>query len=118
VWAFRRCQRTKAFFKRWLAEWSVHKGRDQGAWMRAMYTEPLRIFWLGNEWNTLITAKGEEYPPGRKGTAGILHFPMRGRRWRGQITAPQGLCDPEAWNKVIPMSRTHREDGKVNIRVK
>jgi hypothetical protein len=100
VWAFRRCAASRDFFKRWFDEWSVYKGRDQGALLRALYADPLRVFWLGNEWNTMITLKGEEYPPGRKGTAGILHHVGTARRWEGQVPAGKGLTDPEAWAMV------------------
>jgi len=100
AWAFRRCKPAQQFFKLWLDEWNKHKGRDQGALIRAMYTAPLRVFWLGNEWNTLITLKGEEYPPGIDGSAGVLHFVGRARRWRGQVPQGKGLTDPEAWAMV------------------
>jgi len=107
VWGFRRCKRTKAFFKRWLDEWNVHKGRDQGAFIRAMYTEPLRVLWLCNEWNTLITWKGQQYPPGIKGSAGVLHFVGRARRWEGQVPTGKGLTDPEAWAMVDKFLAAH-----------
>jgi hypothetical protein len=107
VWGFRRCKRTKAFFRRWLDEWNVHKGRDQGAFIRALYTEPLRVLWLCNEWNTLITWKGQEYPPGIKGSAGVLHFVGRARRWEGQVPTGKGLTDPEAWAMVDKFLAAH-----------
>lgn len=100
VWAFRRCDRTRRFFERWLAEWEQYQGRDQPALLRALYADPLRVFWLGNEFNTMITLKGEEYPPGRAGTAGILHHVGTARRWEGQVPAGKGLRDPEAWAMV------------------
>lgn len=100
VWAFRRCAATKRFFERWYSEWAIHKGRDQGALIRALYTDPLRTFWLCNEWNTLITPKGQQYPPGVEGSAGVLHFVGRARRWKGQVPQGKGLTDPEAWDMV------------------
>lgn len=100
AWAFRRTPRVKRFFDLWLSEWRKYEGRDQGALIRALYTEPMRVFWLGNEWNTLITLKGEEYPPGIAGSAGVLHFVGRARRWRGQVPQGKGLTDPEAWAMV------------------
>ena len=109
VWAFRRCDRVRRFFERWRAEWEKYKGRDQPAFLRAMYADPLRVVWLGNEWNTMITLKGEEYPPGRKGTAGILHHVGMARRWKGQVPAGKGLTDPEAWAMVAAYER---ETGK------
>lgn len=105
VWAFRRCERVKRFFERWLDEWEKYRGRDQPAFLRALYSEPLRVYWLGNEWNTMITIKGEEYPPGRAGTAGILHHVGTARRWEGQVPAGKGLTDPEAWDMVARYER-------------
>jgi hypothetical protein len=107
VWAFRRCAATKRFFARWLEEWNVFKGRDQGAFIRALYRDPLRVYWLGNEWNTLITLKGHEYPPGRKGSAGILHHVGTARRWEGQVPTGKGLTDPEAWDMVKRWTAKH-----------
>lgn len=100
VWSFRRNPNTKRFFELWLKEWGIYKGRDQGALLRALHTQPLRTFWLGSEWNTLLTLKGQEYPPGRAGSAGILHHVGRARRWEGQVPAGKGLTDPEAWAMV------------------
>jgi hypothetical protein len=105
VWAFRRSDATRRFFERWLAEWEVYKGRDQGALIRALYADPVRVYWLGNEWNTLITLKGHEYHPGRAGTAGILHHVGTARRWEGQVPAGKGLTDPEAWAMVDAYQR-------------
>jgi hypothetical protein len=108
VWGFRRCRRTRAFFKRWLAEWNVHRQRDQGAFMRALYTDPLRVLWLCNEWNTLITWKGHEYPPGKKGSAGVIHNVGIARRWEGQVPAGDGgLTGPSAWAMVEKFMSAH-----------
>jgi hypothetical protein len=98
AWSFRRCPQTKAFFERWFDEWSQYKGRDQGALIRALYDAPLKTYWLFNEWNTLITLKGEEYPPGVAGTAGAIHRIGKARRWVGQIQG--GLDSPQAWAAV------------------
>jgi len=107
VWAFRRCEATRELFRRWLEEWNVHKGRDQGAFMRALYRDPVRVYWLGNEWNTLLTLRGQEYPPGKAGTAGILHHTGKARRWEGQVPAGKGLTDPEAWAMVKKFEEKH-----------
>lgn len=105
VWAFRRCEATKRFFARWLEEWNVYKGRDQGALIRALYRDPLRVFWLGNEWNTLVTLKGHEYPPGIKGSAGIVHRVGNARRWKGQVPEGHGLTDQVAWDMVAKFEK-------------
>jgi hypothetical protein len=47
---------------------------------------------LGNEWNTIT----RYCDPAT--TAGILHYPMTARRWRGVVDHP--LNSPEAWRAV------------------
>jgi len=92
VWAFTRNARVERFFRRWLKGWDKYAGRDQGALIRAMYTEPLRVYLLGNEWNT--------FPKYTKGitTAGLMHYPGDARRWNGIIN---GRIDSEtAWAAV------------------
>jgi len=92
VWAFGRNKRIAAFFKRWQAEWEVHAARDQGALIRAMYAAPLRVWVLGNEWNT--------FPKYSRGvtTAGLMHYPGRARRWKGMI--PGRIDSDVAWKAV------------------
>lgn len=92
VWAFGRGPRIKRFFARWLAGWEKYAGRDQAALIRAMYTEPLRVYLLGNEWNTF-----PKYTKGIK-TAGLMHYPGDARRWSGLI--PGRIDSPDAWRRV------------------
>jgi hypothetical protein len=92
VWAFRRTARVGRFFARWLAEWEKYAQRDQGALTRAMYTEPLQVFLLGNEWNTF-----PRYTRGIQ-TAGLMHYPGEARRWSGMI--PGRIDSREAWALV------------------
>lgn len=92
VWAFGRNDRIARFFRRWQAEWEVHANRDQGALLRAMYADPLKIFLLGNEWNTF-----DRYSRGVV-TAGLRHFPGDARRWTGMI--PGRIDSPGAWEMV------------------
>ena len=92
VWAFGRNKRIARFFARWLAEWETYAGRDQGALIRAMYTEPLKVYLLGNEWNTF-----PKYTRGIR-TAGLMHYPGKARRWKGQI--PGRIDSPVAWAAV------------------
>ncbi|NLF02944.1 MAG: hypothetical protein GX601_18425, partial [Anaerolineales bacterium] len=92
VWAFRRTERVGRFFARWLAEWEKYAQRDQGALTRAMYTEPLQVFLLGNEWNTF-----PRYTRGIQ-TAGLMHYPGEARRWSGML--PGRIDSPEAWAEV------------------
>ena len=92
VWAFGRNERIARFFARWRAEYEKYLQRDQGALIRAMYTEPLRVYLLGNEWNTF-----KKYTRGIE-TAGLYHYPGRARRWRGQI--PGRIDSEAAWKAV------------------
>ena len=100
VWAFRRNERVARFFTRWLAEWERHAQRDQGALIRAMYAEPLRVYVLGNEWNTF-----PKYTKGIK-TAGLMHYPGDARRWSGMI--PGRIDSQVAWAAVKRWEREHR----------
>lgn len=103
VWAFGRSERIAAFFSRWQEEWEVHAQRDQGALVRAMYADPLRIWLLGNEWNTF-----PKYMPTDK-TAGLLHFPGDARRWKGLI--PGRIDGKEAWKMAETFERQRKGRG-------
>jgi hypothetical protein len=99
VWAFARNARVAAFFARWRAEWEKHAQRDQGALLRALYADPLKVWWLGSEWNTF-----PRYCHGIT-TAGLYHYPGDARRWKGMIN---GRIDgPEAWSAVKHWEREH-----------
>jgi hypothetical protein len=100
VWAFARKPQVARFFARWQAEWEKHAQRDQGALIRAMYTEPLRVYLLGNEWNT--------FPKYTKGiqTAGLMHYPGDARRWDGMI--PGRIDSQAAWHRVKQFEQEHR----------
>ena len=93
VWAFNhRNERVAAFFRRWQQQWEEYAQRDQGALLRALYADPLKILWLGNEWNTFPKyCKGLE-------TAGLMHYPGDARRWKGMI--PGRIDSSEAWAMV------------------
>ena len=94
VFAFRRCARVEAFFRRWHDEWQRWGKRDQGALLRALYAAPLRVLVLGNQWNTV-----QPYCPPEM-TAGILHFPQTARRYsKGGFSGR--LDSPEAFKHVI-----------------
>jgi lipopolysaccharide biosynthesis glycosyltransferase len=98
VWAFGRNARIRRFFVRWQIEWEKFAQRDQGALVRAMYTDPLKIWLLGNEWNTF-----DKYTKGIT-TAGLRHYPGDARRWSGMI--PGRIDSPAAWTAV----RQHEEN--------
>jgi hypothetical protein len=99
VWAFRRGKATAAFFERWRREWEVHAQRDQGALIRALYANPIKVFVLGNEWN-----KFPKYTPECE-TAGVLHYPGDARRWEGKL--PGRLDSSAAWDIVRKHERAH-----------
>lgn len=93
VFAFRRSERTAAFFRSWHSEWQRYGARDQMALHRVLYENPLRVLVLGNEWNTItryVLPSGE--------VAAILHHPMSARDWGGSV--PGRLDSPAAWNMV------------------
>lgn len=100
VWAFGRSGRIQAFFRRWQTEWEVHAQRDQGALVRAMYAEPLRIMLLGNQWNTF-----DKYCKGIT-TAGLMHYPGDARRWKGMI--PGRIDGQAAWEMVKRFEKERR----------
>ncbi len=100
VWAFGRNDRVERFFRRWQAEWEVHAQRDQGALIRAMYAEPLKVLLLGNEWNTF-----PKYTKGIK-TAGLMHYPGDARRWSGMI--PGRIDSDVAWQAVERFEASRR----------
>ncbi len=99
VFAFQRNPRTQAFFTAWHREWERWGKRDQAALLRALWMHPLKIYYLGNEWNTILRPDNTgRYTLEKSDSAGILHRPMTARRWRGLI---QGRSDSqEAWAKV------------------
>jgi hypothetical protein len=98
VFAFQRNKRTKAFFNAWHEEWQRYGKRDQAALLRALFMHPLKIYVLGNEWNTIT-----RYDPAER-SAGILHYPLMARRWRGMIHHRSD--DPGAWEAVKEFEKT------------
>lgn len=93
VWCFARNERVAAFFARWQTEWKRFARRDQGALLRALYADPLRLYVLGNEWNYFPAYSSRITEP-----AGLLHYPGSARRWSGQL--PGRLDGEAAWNQV------------------
>ncbi len=94
VFSFRRCEATARLMREWHREWERYGKRDQAALARALYAGPLRLYVLGNEWNTVT-----RYVPAER-TAGILHYAMQARSWRGVINGR--LDSSEAWAAVHP----------------
>jgi hypothetical protein len=95
VFGFTRNTRTKKLMNAWHSEWRRYGGRDQFALLRALHNNPVKLLVLGNEWNTIIRS-GVDLSV--EDSAGILHFPMTGRRWEGLIYGK--LDSKEAWDRV------------------
>ena len=91
VFAFQRNERTKAFFHAWEAEWRRYGKRDQGALLRALWANPLKLYVLGNEWNNIVRY-------GECESAWLNHYPLTARRWRGVLHYRSD--DPQAWRAV------------------
>jgi len=100
VFAFSRNHRTEKFFRSWYEEWHQWGKRDQAALLRALWKNPLKLYVLGNEWNTIT-----RYDP-PESTAWLLHYPMTARRWRGVIH--YRLDDPQAWKAVDEFEAAQR----------
>lgn len=100
VFGFRRCENVRRFFALWHDEWQKYGGRDQGALLRALYQNPLRLFVLGNQWNA-----SDRYPEPPGGVA-IWHHSQQARRWDGLIFGRTD--DADAWQRV---RRWERQNG-------
>jgi len=51
VFGFNRSGKVKRFFDLWQYEWLRYKDEDQGAFLRALYRNPLRVWLMGRPWN-------------------------------------------------------------------
>jgi len=92
VFGFRRCDNTRRFFELWNEEYQRWCGRDQGALLRALHRNPLRLCVLTNHWNASMRYP---MPPG---DVALLHHNMEARRWSRSI---RGRIDsPDAWRAV------------------
>jgi len=92
VFGFRRCQATERLMRTWHREWNRYAKRDQAALARSLHANPVRLYVLGNEWNTVTRYVAAER------TAGILHYAMQARSWKGMINGR--LDSSEAWAAV------------------
>jgi hypothetical protein len=98
VFCYQRNDRTKAFFETWHKEWQRWGKRDQAALLRSLFAHPMHLMVLGSEWNTITRYDAKER------SAGILHYPMTARRWRGLL---HGRSDePAAWQAVRQFEAT------------
>jgi hypothetical protein len=100
VLSFQRNERTKMFFDTWVVEWNRYGKRDQSALIRAMWACPLKLYVLGNEWNTVTRYDSADR------AAWLLHYPTTARRWEG-VVHPRS-DSPEAWQAVKKFAEKHR----------
>lgn len=92
VFAFQRNERTAAFFHAWHAEWNRWGKRDQGALLRALFDNPLKLYVLENyPWNAITRYEKRE-------DVCIKHYPMTARRWRGKVY--ERSDSKRAWSTV------------------
>lgn len=101
MFAFRRCDRTRRFYELWNEEYQKWLGRDQGALIRALYHQPLRMFMLGNQWNASVRY---ELPPG---PVAVLHHNMEARRY-GKRRDIGRLDSEKAWQEVRRWEAAYR----------
>lgn len=106
VWAFARTDAVRGFFTDWLLEWEKFGRRDQGALLRALHKNPLRMMVLGNEWNYFPA-----YSSRITQAAALMHYPGQARRWGGQV--PGRLDGEGAWDAVKKFGQvlTQRHEG-------
>jgi lipopolysaccharide biosynthesis glycosyltransferase len=102
--AFARNENTKRFFELWQSEWDRFGKRDQGALIRALYMNPLRMFVLMNQWNA-----SDRYPmpPGK---VAVLHHNVTARRWTGRIAGR--IDSDEAWSAVNKWERQRPKESE------
>ena len=48
---FRKCDAIRRLFAAWRREWLRFRGQDQGALLRALHENPMRLWLLGRPWN-------------------------------------------------------------------
>jgi len=101
VFCFQRNMQTEVFFHTWEKEWRRHGKRDQAALLRSLHQHPIKLYVLGNEWNTITRYDNAE------SSAWLLHYPMTARRWRGVVH--YRLDDPAAWKAVKDFERTSQK---------
>ena len=100
VFGFRRSPRVQEFFSLWQSEWQKWAARDQGALLRAVYTFPMKIYVLMNQWNA-----SDRYPA-PEDTVAVWHHNIEARRWAGKIG--DRLDSKKAWDTVATWQKHNR----------
>jgi hypothetical protein len=52
VFSWRQNKDTDEFFRLWHSEWSIFEGQDQAAFVRALHKKPLKVYLVGNAYNS------------------------------------------------------------------
>ena len=107
VFAFSRSDRTEQFFKLWQTEWQRWAARDQGALLRALYTFPMKLFVLSNQWNA-----SDRYPA-PSGKVAVWHHNIEARRWAGKVG--DRLDSKKAWQMVDTWQQKHGMAAPKNV---
>jgi hypothetical protein len=108
VFVFQRNARTEAFFHAWHDEWKKWGKRDQGALLRALYANPLKLYVLTNwPWNLITRYAAAEGHPDGETDACLLHYPMTARRWRGKVI--ERSDSKAAWATVAQWEKENRK---------
>lgn len=96
MFGFAKNPNTERFFHAWHKQWEKYGARDQAALLRALYTDPIRMYVVESTFNCIT-----RYVDASHGV--ILHYPMTARRWRGRINGR--LDSNEAWGAIHPSQR-------------
>jgi hypothetical protein len=98
VFGFQRNDRTMAFFHAWHEEWKRYGKRDQGALLRSLYANPVKMYVLENyPWNCITRYD-------QRDDVCVKHYPMAARRWRGKVRERSDSA--EAWAAVREFERS------------
>lgn len=106
MFVYRVNERTKKFFDTWQSEYVRYFKRDQASLDRAYYKYPVKMYVVGEEWNTITRYTSAER------SAALLHYPLSARRFRGRISGK--LNSIEAWASVYPTKEDFEQWKKEN----
>lgn len=104
VFSFRRGETVKRVFDLWLDGWREARNQDQPALHRALFTQPIRAFTVGSEWNC-----STRYSDGREGAV-ILHHQMEAREMTNKLPPNTPGDSQRAWELL----KRERARGQVD----